>query len=127
MRILLFYTSEIDILGGAETSILNLAKALLQAGHPTAILELLYTRPKSQLNSELPLFSIHWAAPPEPRRPRSWARFLRNAWQFQRVLQEFKPDIISVQFPVWQAVPLRLAYALPHRWRLVLTARGSDV
>jgi glycosyltransferase involved in cell wall biosynthesis len=47
--------------------------------------------------------------------------------QFLRVIHEFKPDIVSVHFPVWQTIPLLALQAIPRRWRLVVTVHGNDI
>jgi colanic acid/amylovoran biosynthesis glycosyltransferase len=127
LRILFFYASEIEALGGAQISVLGLAEALARAGHSTAILEFAAKKGQRQLSRKVPVWSIPWVTDPRPRSPRSWARFLRCVWQFLRVVREFKPDIVSVQFPAWQSPPVVAAYALPRKWRLVVTVHGSDI
>ena len=127
MRVLFFYASEIEALGGAESSVRALAEALARAGHATAILEFAAIKAERQLPCKVPVWSIPWVTDPRPRNPRSWARFLRCVWQFLRVVRKFKPDIVSVQFPAWQSPPVVAAYALPCKWRLVVTVHGSDI
>ena len=127
MKVLLFYASEIDVLGGAELSVLSLAEGLAKKGHHTAILGFAATRSQRRLPSGITVLSIPRAFYPHPGRPRSWLQFSRSAWQFLGVVHQFKPDVVSVHFPTWQSPPVVAAHALPHKWRLIVTARGSDI
>jgi|ERR1022692_121936 glycosyltransferase involved in cell wall biosynthesis len=127
MKLLLFYASEIDALGGAELSVLSLAEGLTKRGHQATILEFARRRSKRRLASGITVLSIPRTICPEPGRPGTWLRFSRSVWQFLRIIQELKPDVVSVQFPSWQSLPVVAAHALPHKWRLVVTARGSDI
>ena len=115
------------MIGGAELSVLNLAEGLAKRGHQTAILEFAAIRSKRRLASGMTVFGIPRAFYPHPRRPQSWLRFARSVWQFRKVIDEFKPDLVSVQFPSWQSPPVVAASVLPHKWMLVVTARGSDI
>jgi glycosyltransferase involved in cell wall biosynthesis len=47
--------------------------------------------------------------------------------QFRRAVREFKPDVVHVHYPLIQALPCVGAHSLPHDWRLVVTAHGSDI
>jgi glycosyltransferase involved in cell wall biosynthesis len=127
LNVLLFYASEITNLGGAELSVLGLAEGLTNAGHRTTILEFAGSQSKRRLASGITILSLPRAFYPHPGRPLSWFRFSRSAWQFYRVVAQLKPDVISVHFPTWQSPPVVTAHSLPHQWRLVVTARGSDV
>jgi hypothetical protein len=42
------------------------------------------------------------------------------------VWSQFKPDIVSVQDPFLQTIPVACASFVPHRWRLVVTAAGRS-
>jgi L-malate glycosyltransferase len=128
LKVLLFFPSEIEALGGAELSVLSLAEGLAHRGHQTIVLEFAANRAKRRrLPSGTVVLSIPRAVCPEPGHPKSWVRFSRSVWQFRNVVREFKPDIVSVHFASWQSVPVVAANALPHSWRLVVTARGSDI
>lgn len=127
MKILFFHANEIDAPGGAELSVLNLAEGLSKRGHRTGILELAAKQSKRRLACGVPVWSIPWARCPDRRRPGSWTPFLRGVWQFLNVVHEIRPDIVSVQFPSWQSPLVVAAYAFPQKWRLVVTARGSDI
>jgi glycosyltransferase involved in cell wall biosynthesis len=108
--------------------VLSLAEAFVNNGHETAILELAPTRFTQRRMHPFggPIWSMDEVICPG-RRPRSWVAFLRSLCQFQSIVSQFKPDIVSVQCPSWQSVPVVGACALPHEWRLVVTARGSDI
>jgi glycosyltransferase involved in cell wall biosynthesis len=127
LKVLLFYASEIAALGGAELSVLSLAEGLTKRGHHTTILEFAATPSKRRLASGITVSSIPRAFYPHLRRPGSWLRFSQSLWQFLKVVHQFKPDVVSVHFPTWQSPPVVAAHALPHKWRLVVTARGSDI
>jgi glycosyltransferase involved in cell wall biosynthesis len=127
LRPLLFYASEIDALGGAELSVRSLAEGLAERGHQPSILEFAPTRTKRRLASGILVSSVPRAICPEPYQPRSWLRFSRNVSDFLRIASEIRPEIVSVQFPTWQSPPVVAASALPHKWRLVVTVRGSDI
>jgi glycosyltransferase involved in cell wall biosynthesis len=115
------------VLGGAELSVLSLAEGLAKKGHHTTILEFAATRSQRRLPSGITVLSIPRAFYPHAGRPRSWLQFSRSAWQFLGVVHQFKPDVVSVHFPTWQSPPVVAAHALPHKWRLIVTARGSDI
>src|ERR1700687_65483 len=62
-----------------------------------------------------------------PKGIRSWASFVRGLWQMGALLRKSRPDILSVQCPVFQTPLVVAASWVPHRWRLAVTVRGSDV
>jgi glycosyltransferase involved in cell wall biosynthesis len=113
--------------GGTEGVVLEAAEGLTQAGHTVGLLEMATTPANRRLPNQVCLWTISPPAYPEISRPRSWLTFLTLVRQFQRVIRQFKPDILWVHFPTWQAIPLKAAGLLPHRWRLVITAHGSDI
>lgn len=113
--------------GGTEAVVLEAAEGLTQAGHTVGLLELAATPAKRRLPNQVCLWTISPAACPETRHPRSWLKVLNLVRQFQRVISQFNPDILWVHFPTWQAIPLKAAGLLPHRWRLVITTHGSDI
>lgn len=115
------------MLGGAETSVQTLAEGLLEAGHPTAILEFAVTKSQRRLPSEVPVRSIPRLGYPVLRHPRSLVPLVRSGCQFLSIIHEFKPDIVSVQYPVLQSLPVLTAHALPHKWKLVVTVHGNDI
>jgi L-malate glycosyltransferase len=113
--------------GGTEAVVLGAAEGLRQAGHTVGLLEMAETPANRRLPNQVCLWTISPPDFPEASRPRSWLTFLAQLRQFQRVISQFKPDILWVHFPTWQAIPLKAAGLLPHRWRLVITAHGSDI
>ncbi len=113
--------------GGTEAVVLGAAEGLTQAGHTVALLEMATTPANRRLPNQVSLWTISPPDYPEITRPRSWLTFLAQVRQLQRVISQFKPDILWVHFPSWQAIPLKAAGLLPHRWRLVITAHGSDI
>lgn len=127
MRILFSYAWSLDAMGGAEVSVRTLAEALVRRGHSVGIVETAGT-PSMQPRMH-PFGGPMWTVPaPYPgRHPRSWRAVLGSLRRFQGIVSQFKPDIVSVQCPSWQSVSIVCACALPRRWRLVVTARGSDV
>jgi glycosyltransferase involved in cell wall biosynthesis len=127
MRILLFYGWCIRDLGGAELSVLGLAEALMHAGHSIGIVDIGGAGSKDK--SLGPLNVPYWSIPSVsmPNGFRSWASFVRGLWQTGALLRKFRPDILSVQAPVFQTPLVVAASRLPHRWRLAVTVRGSDV
>jgi len=127
LRLLFFYPSEIDLLGGAELSVLSLAEGLAKRGHQAMILEFAAAGFRRRLASGITVLTIPRAVCPQPGRPGTWVRFGRSVWQFINVVHEFKPDVVSVQFPSWQSLPVVAAHVFPHKWRVVVTARGSDI
>ena len=128
MRILFFYFTEFSLVGGVETVIVSMAKALKERGHDTGILDLAPAeRPRRLVYGDIPIWSIAGPSFPTLRRPRSWASYLRSLWQFEKVCQEFRPDIVHVHFPLGQCIPLTGARVLPHRWRVVTTVHNSDI
>ena len=127
MRILFHFGWSFATLAGADGSTLALAKALVSRGHRVGIVQTV-----DDGSTEMPMYPFGgpwWGLPVAypGRRPRSWNAVLRNLWRFQNIVSQFKPDMLSVQCPAWQSVPIVCAGALPHAWRLVVTARGSDI
>jgi len=135
MRVLLFYGwGCIHNLGGAELSVLGLAEGLMHAGHSVGIVDMGGTgsNDKSLGSLNIPYWSIprpYWSIPSVPMSNgfRSWASFVRGLRQMGAVLRKFRPDILSVQCPVFQTHLVVAASWLPHRWRLAVTVRGTDV
>lgn len=127
MRILIFLGSSLDVSGGTEEVIFGATEGLTEAGHTVGLLELAETRANRSLPHQVCLWTIPPPDYPEISRPSSWLKFFDLVRQFQRVIRKFKPDILWVHFPTWQAIPLRAAALVPHRWRLVITAHGSDI
>ncbi len=127
MRVLLFYGWSIHGRGGAELSVLGLAEGLMKDGHSIGIVDIRQADSNFQSIGSLniPYWSI--SSVPIPDDFRSWAFFVRGLWQTSVLLREFRPDILSVQAPVMQSHLLVAASWLPHRWRLTVTVRGSDV
>lgn len=103
------------------------AEGLTQAGHTVGLLEMAATPATRRLPDQVSLWTMSPGVYPETSRPRSWLECFALVRQFQRVISKFKPDILWVHFPTWQAIPLKAAGLLPHRWRLVITAHGSDI
>src|SRR5271170_1517946 len=127
MRVLLFYGWRIHNRGGAGISVLGLAEGLMQAGHSVGIVDIEKAGSNDKLLGSLDV--SYWSIPkvPFPTGFRSWASFVRGLWQMRALLRKFKPDILSVQCPVFQTHLVVAASCLPHRWRLAVTVRGSDV
>ena len=127
MRILLFYGWDIHDLGGAELSVLALAEGLMRAGHSVGIVDIREpgSNHKSLGSLNIPYWSIR--SVPMPSGFRSWASFVPGLWQLEAVLRKFRPDLLSVQSPVFQTQLVNAASWLPHRWRLAVTVHGSDV
>jgi glycosyltransferase involved in cell wall biosynthesis len=127
LRVLFFFGWSIREVGGAEFSVLGLAEGLLRAGHSVAIADV-----QKQGSTEKSIGSLqvpYWSIPraPEPKDVRSSAAFARGVWQTLAVLREFRPDIFSVQSPVFQTALAVGASRLPHHWHLAITVRGSDI
>ena len=128
MRILFYCATPLDELGGAEASALLLAEALRRRGHDVGIVE---SAPSRSAQTYAPPFGGPVWSIPLPtypaRRPWLWRSFLRSMYRFQTVVRTFRPDIVSIQSACRQTLPVIGACALPHRWRLVVTAHGSDI
>ena len=128
MRILLFHFAELGGLGGVEVAVLKLAEALAGRKSVPAIVEIAPERkPRRNLPSGAPVWSVTAPSYPTLRRPRSWASFARAALQFQSILREFRPDIVHVHYPIAQCFPTVGVSWFPHRWKLIVTAHGSDI
>jgi len=127
MRVLLFYGWCIHDLGGAELSVLGLAEELIHAGHSVGIVDIgeAGSNDKSLGSLNIPYWSIPSVSMPNGFR--SWASFVRGLRQLRALLGKFRPDILSVQSPVFQTHLVVAASWLPHRWRLAVTVRGTDV
>jgi glycosyltransferase involved in cell wall biosynthesis len=127
LNILLFYSSELSTLGGAELSVLGLAEGLQGRGHFVTLIEYLSGQSKGRIDANLNIISLPRAFYPRLRRPISVFRFVRSVWHSYRVIRHIRPDVVSVQFPSWQSVPIVILSLMPHRWHLAITVRGSDV
>ena len=127
VRVLLFYGWSIHSLGGAELSVLDLAEGLMHAGHSVGIVDIREadSNDKSLNSLNVPYWSIARVSLPDSFR--SWASSVRGLWQMGALLRKFRPDILSIQSPVFQTHLVVAASWLPHRWRLAVTVRGSDV
>ena len=127
MRVLLFYGSSIHDLGGAELSVLGLAEELMHVGHSVGIVDIgeAGSNDKSLGSLNIPYWSIPSVSMPNGFR--SWASFVRGLRQLGALLRKFRPDILSVQSPVFQTHLVVAASWLPRRWRLAVTVRGTDV
>jgi glycosyltransferase involved in cell wall biosynthesis len=124
MRILFSYSTRLDNLGGSQLFVALLAEALLMRGHRVGIVEMT-SIPSVQIARRFG--GRVWAVPEvyPPRHPWSWRGFLRSTYHFQRIIRTFKPDIVSVQCPARQSISVIGAHALPHNWRLVVTAHAE--
>ena|ERR1041385_6864877 len=136
MRILLFTSSYAPVTGGVQTVVRNLAKQLLSQGHEIRVVtnrypvdlpardmidgvrvdRLLLLRPQlDQLRRRrLDLFaaSFYFAA--------------SNHWQLNRIVKEFRPQVVNVHFPEHQIDSvLRLRKQID--FRLVVSLHGHDV
>jgi len=128
MRILLFHFAELGGLGGVEVAVLKLAEALTSRQSVPAIVEIApEQKPRWNLANGTPVWSVTAPSYPTLRRPRSWASFARAAMQLQRILREFRPDIVHVHYPIAQCFPVVGLSWFPHRWKLVVTTHGSDI
>jgi glycosyltransferase involved in cell wall biosynthesis len=128
MRILLFHFAELGGLGGVEVAVLKLAEALAGRQFVPAIVEIApEQRPRWSLPKGTPVWSVTAPSYPTMRRPRSWASFARAALQFHSIVREFRPDIVHVHYPIAQCFPVVGVSWFPHRWKLVVTAHGSDI
>jgi glycosyltransferase involved in cell wall biosynthesis len=128
VRILFFYGWKTGIqgFGGAQISVVALAEGLARAGHSVGIADIQQEcSTKRSLGSlQIPYWSVSNPCTRKGLRSSSWAR---GTWQTLALLREFRPDIVSVQSPVFQSPLVVAASWLPHRWRLAVTVRGSDV
>jgi glycosyltransferase involved in cell wall biosynthesis len=136
MRILLFTSSYAPVTGGVQTVVRNLAKQLLRQGHEIRVVtnrypvdlparetiddvrvdRLLLLRPQlDQLRrGRLDLFtaSFYFAA--------------SNHWQLNRLVKEFRPQVVNVHFPEHQIDSvLRLRRQID--FRLIVSLHGHDV
>lgn len=128
MRVLFFYYAESGLVGGVETVVVSMAQSLTQLGHPSGIVYFADSwKPRRLLHESIPIWSIASPSFPALGRPRSWASYLRAVWQFRAVCHEFAPDIVHVQFPLSQCLPVVGAHLLPHQWHLVTTVHNSDI
>lgn len=129
MRILFFYSGQIGALGGAPVGVLARARAAARTGHAAGIIEI---APVSSFGKRrgpegLPVWVLPYLDDPNPLRPRTWVSFARSVTQFQSIVRDFRPDIVLVNFPMWQSLPVVGAHCFPHRWRLIVTLHGSDI
>lgn len=128
MRVLLFHYCELGELGGVEVAVLSLANEWAARGCPTGVIQMgPRWKPRQLLGNGIPTWSVASPSNLTVRRPRSWASFARATWQFARVVREFRPDIVNVQFPIAQMLPVIGGHLLPHRWHLVVTVHNSDI
>ena len=105
------------------------AQGAVTNGHAVGIMEIapISLLAKRQEMGNVPVWAIPYLDAPTLFRFRTWISFARSVLQFQAVVREFKPDIVSVNFPMWQSLPVVGAFYFPHRWRLVVTLHGSDI
>ncbi len=128
MRILLFYFAELGGLGGVEVAVVKLSEALAGQGLSSAIVEIAREwKPRRVLPCGTPVWGVAAPSSPTPRRPRSWASFVRSALQLQKILNDFRPDIVHVHYPIAQCYPVVGVSALPHSWKLIVTVHNSDI
>lgn len=128
MRVLLFHFAELGGLGGVEVAITTLAQALAARGSSPAIVEISPSgRPSRTLPNGIPVWNVAASSYPTPSRPRSWASFARSALHFRRAVNEFRPDIVHVHYPVAQCLPTVALASLPHAWKLLVTVHNSDI
>ena len=126
VTILFYFAWALDAMGGAELSVRALAEALVKRGHDVGIVET--ASPLSTQGRVHPFGGRVWTVPAvyaEHRRPGPMV--LSSLGHFRDILSQFKPDVVSVQCPAWQSVPVVFACAPPRRWRLEVTVRGSDI
>jgi glycosyltransferase involved in cell wall biosynthesis len=107
--------------------VLGLAEGLRAKGHLVSILEYASDRPRVRVDDGISIMSLPRAFYPRLLRPSSWLPFVRCVWQLHRILRRVRPEVISVQFPTWQSVPLVALSLIPHKWRIAVTLRGSDI
>ncbi|MGC1087726.1 MAG: glycosyltransferase family 4 protein [Candidatus Acidiferrum sp.] len=128
MRVLLFHFTELGSLGGVDVAVVTLAEALLARGFSPAIAEITPEgKPPRTLPSGIPVWSVASSSYPSPSRPRSWASFVRSTLQFRKVLNDFRPGIVHVHFPVAQCLPAVALASFPHKWKLIATVHNSDI
>lgn len=128
MRILLMHYHELDALGGVEVLIHRFAEGFTQRKHSTAVIEMGQGRRK-QPNwiPGVPLWTLAAASFRRFARPRPLASYCRTLIQFQRIIREFRPDIVHVHFPAGQSLPVVGAHALLHRFKPVIMIHNSDI
>ena len=128
MRVLLFHFTELGSLGRVDVAVVTLAEALLARGSSPAIVEITPEgKPPRALPNGIPVWSVASASYPSPSRPRSWASFMRSAFQFRKSLKDFRPDIVHVHFPVAQCLPAVALASFPRKWKLIVTVHNSDI
>src|SRR6185437_14783496 len=100
MRILLFLGWDMHCVGGAQISVIGLAKALRAAGHIVAVAGTSPgTKPPGRMDSSQGI--RYWSFPelPAPRSALSWMYFIKSVWRLHFLLRRFRPDVVSVQAP----------------------------
>ena len=128
MKVLLFYFSELGPLGGVAVAVKCLANEIVSRGHRAGIVEMgTYCKPRKVLQNGTPIWTISQPSNLTVRRPRSWASLVRSAWEFSRVLNEFKPDVVNIHFPLAQASPAVAVHLFPHHWKLVVSVHNSEI
>ena len=127
MRILFSFAWALDAIGGAEVSVRALAEALVRRGHDVGIVETAGT-PSAHPRPHA-FGGPVWTVPAADLglHARAGPAVLGSLRLFQDIVSRFDPDVVSVQCPAWQSVPIVIACGLPRRWRLEVTARGSDI
>jgi glycosyltransferase involved in cell wall biosynthesis len=125
MTVLFCFPWGLDDLGGAQISVSLLADALLRRGHRVGVVEMASRR---SLQFARRFAGCVWTVPVlyAPRHPWSWRGFVASTYRFQRIVRAFRPNIVSVQSPARQSLAIIGAHVLPHRWRLVVTARAES-
>jgi glycogen synthase len=126
MRVLISHFTALGSVGGVETVVRQIAQGLQETGIDVAVVEVDGSG-TADVGRGVSLFSTTGPSIPTWTRPRSWASTLRSARQLLRVTRRFRPDIINVQYPVGQSIPLVVASHFPHDWSIVPTLHNSDI
>jgi glycosyltransferase involved in cell wall biosynthesis len=121
----LYFPWGLDDLGGAQISVGLLADALVHRGYRVGVVEMASARSLDfACRFSGPLWTVPVLYP--PRRAWSWRGVVASARHLQRIIGMFRPDIVSVHSPARQSPSVVAAHLLPHRWRLVVTARAES-
>lgn len=91
MRIVQFVT-RMDVLGGAQTHVLDLAKGLVVSGHEVIVI----SHGTSVLTEELSNYSVDYIDIPTLTVPIRPGKDIRTWRRLKRILQRVKPDLLAI-------------------------------
>src|SRR5947207_797455 len=108
MRILVHHFAVLGDLGGVNRVVRDLALGLQVRGNDIGIIEMGNEwKARRNWDGGIPMWTIAKPSALCWHRPRSWASNARSAWQLERVIRDFQPDIINVHFPCSQISVLK--------------------